>query len=222
MVFKDFQRNRRIQPTKHRPKLCRNAIHRPVGYGAALGARRRHDRFGTAQRFDDLGRIHHDKLPEYLASRKMFVLNYGGDDRPLLRQILDMAILTATHPPHSTRKRAKKPPSEMQAMLVKRLQAVQAELKLTHEQMARRLGVGRTTWTNWLNSENKPEEEAMVRLCEFARVTMEWLYRGIPNTMEASHYIRLTARVEGDDPDRVSPRRTAGRVKSRELTPAQE
>lgn len=99
------------------------------------------------------------------------------------------------------RKKPKKPPSALQIDLACRLRAIQAEMGNSDQAMADLVGAGRTTWTNWTNAENMPEEEAMVRLCDEAKVTMEWLYRGIPDGLHLGHAIRLVARTKGLDPD---------------------
>lgn len=99
------------------------------------------------------------------------------------------------------RSRPKKPPSPLQLEIATRLRAVQAEMRCSDQAMADLLHVGRTTWTNWTNAENMPEEQAMIRLCEKAYVTMEWLYRGKPEGLTLANAIRLTARVSGQEPD---------------------
>ncbi|HET6606719.1 MAG TPA: hypothetical protein VFG62_08630 [Rhodopila sp.] len=63
-----------------------------------------------------------------------------------------------------------------------RLRALQKVAGATDQQMANYVGMSRTAWANAvaLNSKkpNKPSEEAMVRLCEKSKLTMDWIYRG--------------------------------------------
>lgn len=101
----------------------------------------------------------------------------------------------------SSPKKDRKPTSDLPRQLACRLRAIQAELGQTNGQMAAMVGVGITTWSNWLNAENRPDEEAMIRLCDQAGVTMEWLYRGRTDGMNVGHAIRLTARTKGIDPN---------------------
>lgn len=96
----------------------------------------------------------------------------------------------------------KKPPSELQTAVSKRLRAVQAELGMTDQAMADYVGgVGRTRWGNWINENNLPAEDAMILLCDLEKLTMDWIYRGIINGLPTSRAIRLEARMQGMDPD---------------------
>jgi len=103
----------------------------------------------------------------------------------------------------------KKPPSQLQIDITRRLRAVQAELGRTDEQMAKMAKRGRTTWTNWVNFENMPVEQAMVDLCEAASISMDWLYRGVGGAMPTRLIIRLELRLAGVDPDKATPEQVA-------------
>lgn len=103
----------------------------------------------------------------------------------------------------------KKPPSQLQLDITRRLRAVQAELGRTDAQMAKMARRGRTTWTNWVNSENMPVEQAMVDLCEGASISMDWLYRGVGGAMPSRLIIRLELRMAGLDPDKATPEQVA-------------
>lgn len=113
----------------------------------------------------------------------------------------------------------KKPPSQLQIDITARLRAVQAEMGKTDEQMARMAKRGRTTWTNWVNRENMPVEQAMVDLCEAASISMDWLYRGVAGAMPTRLVIRLELRMAGLDPDSASPEQVA-EIASRVATSA--
>jgi transcriptional regulator with XRE-family HTH domain len=80
-----------------------------------------------------------------------------------------------------------------------RLRAVQAELGYSTAQMASLLGVGRTRWANWIAGTHRPEVEAMLRLCDYTKITFDWLYRGRPEAVPTSLYVRLQARMTGLD-----------------------
>lgn len=97
--------------------------------------------------------------------------------------------------------RGKKPPTKLALALAQKLRAIQAELGKTDDGMADLLSIGRSRWTNWVNAENKPSEEAMMMLCDKAAVTMDWLYRDKPDGLALAHIIRLKARLLGLDPD---------------------
>lgn len=99
----------------------------------------------------------------------------------------------------------KKPPSELQIAVSARLNAIQKELGKNDTQMAKLVGVGRTTWGNWVNAENMPEEAAVIRLCDATGMNLEWLYRGNGQIMPASLLIRLELRLAGLDPDKATP-----------------
>jgi transcriptional regulator with XRE-family HTH domain len=107
------------------------------------------------------------------------------------------------------RRMPKKPPSQLQVAITARLRAVQAELGRTDEQMATLAKRGRTTWTNWVNEENMPTEQAMVDLCEAASLSMDWLYRGVAASMPSRLVIRLELRLAGIDPDNATPEQVA-------------
>lgn len=107
--------------------------------------------------------------------------------------------------PSPNRQRPKKRATQLQFAVAERLIALQAEVGLTDEKIAEKIGVSRTAWTNWKNLENKPEEEALVRLCHKYAVTMDWLYRGKTDQLPVAHAVRLTARLRGMNPDEATP-----------------
>jgi hypothetical protein len=101
-------------------------------------------------------------------------------------------------------KAGKKPPTDLELAIAARLRAIQAEMGKTDEGMGEFVGCGRSNWANWINAGNMPKAEYMVRLCELASVTMDWLYREtLKATMPLPLAIRLTARLRGTDPDRA-------------------
>jgi transcriptional regulator with XRE-family HTH domain len=96
----------------------------------------------------------------------------------------------------------KKPITPFQAALIARLRAVQKEMGKSDSQMAQIVGdVGRTVWGQWVTGGNMPSEEAMVRLCDEAKITLDWLYRGKLRNIDPGLSIRLEMRVAGLDPD---------------------
>lgn len=103
----------------------------------------------------------------------------------------------------------KKPPGPLQLAVSARLKAIQEELGRTDAKMAKIAGTHRTTWANWVNRENMPEEEALIRLCEFTGASLEWLYRGRGDYMTTRLIIRLELRLLGIDPDTASPEEKA-------------
>ena len=95
----------------------------------------------------------------------------------------------------------KKPPTDLELAIASRLRAIQAEMEATDERMGELVGCGRSSWANWINAGNMPSEESMMRLCEVAHVTMDWLYREtLKAAIPLSLAIRLTARLRGLDP----------------------
>jgi transcriptional regulator with XRE-family HTH domain len=96
---------------------------------------------------------------------------------------------------------AKKPPSDLQTAVSRRLAAVQRELELSDDAIATRVGTNRTTWSNWINEQNMPEEAAMLKLCDIASLTLDWIYRGDLRLLPVDRAIRLEARLRGLDPD---------------------
>lgn len=87
--------------------------------------------------------------------------------------------------PAPQRRETGKPPTELELAVSHRLRAIQAELNKTDDAMAKMLSIGRSRWANWINAENLPNEEAMILLCDKAKVTMDWLYRGKPDLTNA-------------------------------------
>lgn len=76
------------------------------------------------------------------------------------------------------------------------LEAVGARLKRTREalpgspsqyELAAKLNVSRTTWSNWEQGEKLPDPVVMVRLKERFGVTLDWIYsgdaRGLPHEL---------------------------------------
>jgi hypothetical protein len=69
--------------------------------------------------------------------------------------------------------------------IAKRLRALQRIAGVTDQQMANYVGMSRGAWVNATREGvdgkkvNKPPEEAMVRLCERANLTMDWIYLGV-------------------------------------------
>ena len=99
---------------------------------------------------------------------------------------------------------SKKPASPLQIAVSARLRVVQTELGLTDENMAALVGVSASRWKNWINQQNFPDEEAMVRLCLLAHITMDWIYRGDVASLPLAKAIRLTARARGLNPDETT------------------
>jgi hypothetical protein len=82
-----------------------------------------------------------------------------------------------------------------------RLRALQKVAGATDQQMGNYVGMSRTAWANAvaLNSKkpNKPPEEAMVRLCERAKLTMDWIYRGTYDNVPYALAIALQEALSG-------------------------
>lgn len=146
----------------------------------------------ATKRMDDLGRAHAPSLPENLATRNTFDARHYGEV---------CASKTGT-----MRAMSKKPPSPLKLRIARRLEAVRAELGLTQEAMAARVGATRSAWSNWISSSSSemPSEEAMIRLCQETSgwgLNMDWIYRGVTDNVNAKAAIRLAARAHGLDPD---------------------
>jgi transcriptional regulator with XRE-family HTH domain len=103
----------------------------------------------------------------------------------------------------------KKPPGTLQTIISARLKAVQDELGKTDGEMAKMVGAGRTAWSNWIKRQNMPEEEAMIRLCDKAQISLEWLYRGKSDMMPVKLFIRLELRLNNVDPNQATPEQVA-------------
>lgn len=77
----------------------------------------------------------------------------------------------------------KEPDITLRDSIAIRLRALQKIAGATDQQMGNYVGVSRTAWANAVgrNSKkpNKPPEEAMVRLCQKSKVTMDWIYQGV-------------------------------------------
>lgn len=194
----------RGDPGDRRPVLGRNAFLGPIGNRAPLGreVRMSRQRSRPTQEFDDVsGRKrffvseHTALMPDNLAHRKNLFARVTGE-----RSASDSGMLL---------RMPKKPPSQLQIAITARLRAVQAELGKTDEQMAVMAKRGRTTWTNWVNRENMPVEQAMVDLCQAASISMDWLYRGVAGAMPTRLVIRLELRIAGLDPDNATPEQVA-------------
>lgn len=138
---------------------------------------------------------HADRMPDNLAWRKG-----------------DIASLTGARFASSSgniSRMPKKPPGPLQIAISSRLKAIQEELGKTDSEMAKIVGKGRTTWANWINKENMPEEQAMIDLCKSAKIRMDWLYRGDGDSMPVRLFIRLELRLLGVDPDTATPEQVA-------------
>jgi transcriptional regulator with XRE-family HTH domain len=77
---------------------------------------------------------------------------------------------------------------------------------LSPAQLAERLGVGRTTYSNWEmerpTKPNFPAEEAMAELCaQLPGLTLDYIYLGKVDTLRTELAIRVLAREKGLDPD---------------------
>ncbi len=96
-------------------------------------------------------------------------------------------------------------PRVVRSEVVRRLRAIRAELGLSDAELARRLGVGRTTYLNW-ETENPskpvfPSEEAMAELCDvLPGLTLDYIYLGKLHSLRTDLAVRLTAREQGLDP----------------------
>jgi transcriptional regulator with XRE-family HTH domain len=88
--------------------------------------------------------------------------------------------------------------------VARRLKAVRLEMDLAIPQMAERLGVGRTRYLNWERADNLPAERVMIKLCELAGITMDYLYRGRVAAMPTGLALRLIGREMGEDPEAES------------------
>lgn len=182
---------------------CGNALFRPIRDSAPLRGQfwvaRQSGR--ASEKLDDLGSgkgfdlSHIGPMPDNLAHYKAEIARLTGEV---------FVSKSGTVP-----RMPKKPPGPLQIALSARLRALQAELGRTDEEMAEMVKRGRTTWTNWVNAENMPEEQAMVDLCDRFKIKMEWLYRGEGDSMPARLFIRLELRLLGMDPDRVTPEEAA-------------
>ncbi len=80
--------------------------------------------------------------------------------------------------------------------VARRLTAIREVEGLTPLQAAKRLGVSKPRWQNWERGDNLPLEDVAVRICEEFHVTLDWLFRGIPDGLTVSRSIQLLAAVE--------------------------
>ena len=93
--------------------------------------------------------------------------------------------------------------------LARRLRAVREEMHMTAAVMAEAIHAGRAAYYTWEKGSaaakpNLPNEQAMVNLCELVPgLTMDYLYRGRYETLDARIRVRLMAREMGMDPDSV-------------------
>lgn len=86
----------------------------------------------------------------------------------------------------------------------RRLKAIREELRLEKRELAARLGVERTRYSNWESDavSSLPAEQAMVSLCDLLPgLTLDYIYRGRLVGVPPGLAIRLTARELGDNPD---------------------
>lgn len=188
-------------PREGRPVTAWDAVLVPIGDGAAVGVETvtlcqggwSAEGLKNFRRSKGWGMNHIASMPDNLACRQAVCARPTGEHRASLSGTLS-----------AMRKKPKKPPSGLQIAVAARLQAVQDELKRDDTRMGKLIGVGRTTWGNWVKQENMPEEEAMIRLCEKANVKYEWLYLGEGERMPLGLLIRLEMRIAGIDPDKAT------------------
>ena len=67
---------------------------------------------------------------------------------------------------------------KQESYLEERLKGLRMRLGLSQEQMAERLGVSRTTVSNYENGSSKPGQEAIQKYCSAGHVRYEWLIDG--------------------------------------------
>lgn len=81
--------------------------------------------------------------------------------------------------------------------VARRLRAVMLDARLEDVQaLADLSGAERSAASNWINGYNLPPVPKMVRLAEELRLTLDWIYRGVPDHLPMATGIRLTALVE--------------------------
>jgi transcriptional regulator with XRE-family HTH domain len=81
-----------------------------------------------------------------------------------------------------------------------RLRALAAELGLkTASDLARLLGAERAQVSAWLNGVAYPPAPWASRLCEKCPgLTLDWLFRGVPDALPHGLYIRLQAAMDAE------------------------
>lgn len=139
-----------------------------------------------------------------MGARKSVILQgqTGQNFRQAMRQLF-------WHNPDVVTKPPKTLPSLLQQEVAGRLRALRDELGMTEEEIAKRVGATRESWSNWVGrtaKANPPPVAKMIRLCgsENEHLTLDWIYRGVGDMVPHSRLVRLTARLLGMDPDEAT------------------
>lgn len=89
---------------------------------------------------------------------------------------------------------------DMAPGVARRLRALMVDMKLgsVHE-LAEFVdkSISRSQASNWINGYNLPPAAVMSTLCEKTGLTLDWIYRGIPDGLTHVKAIRLQAVLEG-------------------------
>lgn len=90
---------------------------------------------------------------------------------------------------------------EMLNLVAWRLALIREELKLSQDEIAEYLDIGRSRWLNWERARHFPSPIIMKRLCEYTGVTFDYIFRGAHGALPAALSVRLAIREQGGDPD---------------------
>lgn len=64
------------------------------------------------------------------------------------------------------------------AAVGERLAKTTAALQLLDGEMAKRAGVTKSAWSNYIHGIRPLDLDAAIRLCERTKITLDWIYRG--------------------------------------------
>lgn len=82
------------------------------------------------------------------------------------------------------------------AETAKRLRALLLDARLDVKEFAASIKAERSAVSNWVNGYYRPPIDKGIKIAREMNVTLEWLYRGIPDHLPMANGIRLTALVQ--------------------------
>ena len=159
-----------------------HAVAGPIPDRPTRAAEERRYRQRATKASDDLGRVHSGRMVEI----PPFVqVPYGGTcatpSEPVCRTF--PAMVGEVDP----------------KCVALRLRTLMIDLKLaTVQEFADFVGTERSTAQTWLRARNYPRVPDMARVCEKAGVTLDWIYRGVPEGLTVGTFARLQAILEGE------------------------
>lgn len=86
---------------------------------------------------------------------------------------------------------------DMEDAVSRRLRAVMTAFQIeSYPEMAEICDASKSSVSNWVQGYNLPRVPEMIRLCERTGITLDWIYRGSPHTMDPKLTISLGAIVD--------------------------